>query len=346
MPDGDEATSARVDGAALRVAADSEAHRTTDEADERPARRSDAARAARAGVPTARARSGSATSVRPGHHAAAVAATIVSSIGPPPTIQRGTLQRVDAVADGLPHLGSDRDPSRPRRAPRRSLPRRLRSRRPSASIARRRCFSFAPTAAIIPSCGSRRCAMTVKLDCCDERDEHEHERADDEREDCRDDVLGIGRRATRRCVRCRPAAGTDRRAPRSRSRASSRTSTARVADGGSSANSSPRSLGFSTVPTTVRFTPSRSIVEPTVHAERVDDAVGHRDLVVGDRIATRAQAQHRLAEGTVGLLRPIVDLLDRARQRHADGGRSRRSAPNHCFARVELGLQRRGSRIV
>ena len=52
-------------------------------------------------------------------------------------------------------------PPRPRTPPRIPATRPVAA--PVATIVSRRCFSVAPTAAIIPSCGRRRCAMTAKL---------------------------------------------------------------------------------------------------------------------------------------------------------------------------------------
>ena len=69
---------------------------------------------------------------------------------------------------------------------------------------------------------------------------------------------------------------------------------------------------------------------PMSTVERLGDPVGHGDLVVGRRVAAVAQVQHRRAVAAVRVLGPVVDRVDRARDRHrpmADRRRWRRTTP-------------------
>ena len=63
-----------------------------------------------------------------------------------------------------------------------------------------------------------------------------------------------------------------------------------------------------------------------LETEGVSDAGCDRRLVVGHGITPGAEAEQWLAEGTVRLLRAVVDHLDRAGQRARADARSRRSA--------------------
>ena len=121
----------------------------------------------------------------------------------------------------------------------------------------------------------------------DQRDEEQHDRGDDEHAHGGEHVLGQVALWSRRCVRCRRAAGTTGRGRRTRRRASITESDAATSDGTTSANSSSRSLGFSTRPTTVRSTPSRASTAPMSRAKRLGHPVGHGDLVGAGRDTDR-----------------------------------------------------------
>ena len=125
--------------------------------------------------------------VRPGHHAAAVAGAPPRGRFRPRSATRGRGARRCGSRAVAPCGGRS---ARPRiRGPRRGSPRRGRSRRspPWSGVGASR---VAPTAAIIPSCGSRRWAITAELSRRDEHDQEHHHRAHDERGHRRDEALG------------------------------------------------------------------------------------------------------------------------------------------------------------
>ncbi len=206
---------------------------------------------------------------------------------------------------------------------------------PVPSIVRRRCFSVAPTADIIPSCGSRRCAMTVKL------------AAAMSATSIRTSVLTtrVSTAATTfsgrspREAMMRPVSPGGRNWPTRASLAfDEHRHELRLSESGRREENElvaeiARVLDHADHDTLHAVEVDR---RTDAHAERVDDSVGHRDLVAGGGIATRAQAQHRLPERAIGILGSVVDLLHRARQRHGsmpDRHRSRRttSSPASSF---------------
>ena len=99
--------------------------------------------------------------VRPGHHAAPVAVTTARRM-PTRSSHQGTWNASMRKPSGPSMRGATTNQvPKPRTPP--TIPATRPVAAPVATIVSRRCFSVAPTAAIIPSCGRRRCAMTAKL---------------------------------------------------------------------------------------------------------------------------------------------------------------------------------------
>ena len=119
-------------------------------------------RAGRGGRPDRATTVGMRDIARPGHHAAPVAVSDRQHRGRDDEPPRDVGARRCDTRPLLPFAAPAR-PNRPRRRQRRGAAETIPVTRPVATIVNRRCFSVAPTADIIPSCGSRRWAMTVKL---------------------------------------------------------------------------------------------------------------------------------------------------------------------------------------
>ena len=215
--------------------------------------------AGRGGRPDRATTGGMRDMVRPGHHAAPVAVTTARKM-PTRSSHQGTWNASMRKPSGPSMRGATTNQvPKPRTPPTTPATRPVAA--PVATIVSRRCFSVAPTAAIIPSCGRRRCAMTAKLAAAMSA--------------IRNITTVLTTRVVIEATRLSgtlPLEATIRPVSPGGRNDSTRDSLAFTiiwtssdwasADGGNSTNLSPRSLGFSTFPTTVRATPSRSIVEP------------------------------------------------------------------------------------
>ncbi len=321
-------TSARVDACCVRVA-EARGTRRHRRAVQSRGLRNDAAGEVRAAVPTAPASAGCATRFGPATTPLPSPRRWRAASRPPPMPKASAARRCDTRLRCRRSVRLRSKPTNPSAVPSTAAIAPVAA--PVISIVRRSCFSFAPTAAIIPSCGRRRCAMTVKLAAAMSATRKSTSvvttSVSTAREDIlrdrvtrRDDASGVARRPERVDARvARVHEHRDERGARDRRRRKQHELVAEVtrvldrADDGA----------LHSVEVDCR---------PRLEAEGVRDAVCDRRFVVRHRIPPRAEAEQRLAEGPVGLLRPVVDHLDRARQRHADDGRSRRSAPNHARA--------------
>ena len=89
-------------------------------------------------------------------------------------------------------------------------------------------------------------------------------------------------------------------------------------EGETSANSSLSLRGFSTMPTTVRRTPSSASGRSELEPQELRHSVGDGDLAAALRVAALAEREELAAVGAVRILRPEVHLVDAA----GDGNRA------------------------
>ena len=86
--------------------------------------------------------------------------------------------------------------------------------------------------------------------------------------------------------------------------------------GATSANSSRRLWGFSTMPTTRRSTPPTLPGVADLEVEVRSHAAGHGDLVGARRVVPGDEREHRAAEGSVRVLGAELERVDRSGDRH------------------------------